>query len=1033
MDVEDLYDEFGNYIGPELSDSESDASEPKDHPKPEQSIPNQNGEDHVDTSAHRKVSSKLLLVEDAMPRGLETGNQDDSQAIVLAEDKQYYPSAEEVFGPDTEVLIEEEDAQGISEPIIAPMVEPSSGLHESQDTIPPARYSRKFLTDAVLPYPSLLRNVALIGHLHHGKTSFVDMLFEATHEMPWQDLDDRDLPVRYMDTRRDEQQLKVSIKSTASTFLMQNSTEKSYGITVLDTPGHVNFLDESVAAMNLVDGVVVFVDVVEGVMMGTDVLLRRAALMCLDIVLVISKIDRLCLELRLPPADAYHKIRNIIDTVNDILQPYEVPPLSPTRGNVAFSSSSEGICFTLPQFAQVYVECAGGMDKFPLNASQLSIRLWGEVYYDVQTRKFSKKPGPGTDVRTFVSFVLEPFYKLHTAVLSHDVEDLTEYLKRNKLLASTRTNAPPGCDIALFGSGVYRSALDGDLKAQLKHVSKNVFGMGNMVGFVEMVVRHIKSPADAASRKIGALYGYEKMGSEESRLSWFSSTSTCSTEATSPLSAFVGKLIPDEKALHFDCLVRILNSTIKKGENIRILGNSYDKDTNAEDQSLGKVADIFVPCGRFKINVEKASAGQVVLIRGIDSTVFKSATLVSPTHPASSDAFIFRPLQEYIPTAVMKVAVEPVRPSELPKMISSLRQCVNSYPGLVTKVEETGEHTLIGSGELYMDCVLRDLRQFFARIEVKVSDPVVPFAETVLETSALKCYAETQNKQNKMVMIAEPLEESIMKALDNGVLAKNNNSPDALREYGWDALASKSLWTFGPDRARGPNALLNDVLIEDSRLKADLVRNSIVQGFCWAVREGPLADEPVRGVKVRLLDTNISETQEGRSAAQVIPTCRRVVYSSILTATPRLMEPVYVSEVICAPECTNVVHTLVGKRRGAVISEADVPGTPLKRLIVHMPVLESVGFETDLRSLTYGSAFCMQLFDHWSVLPGDPLDKSIPLPTLHISGRAELARECMVKTRRRKGMPDDVSITKYFDDPLLVELAADNEVLRQFL
>ncbi|KAI0565490.1 Elongation factor Tu GTP-binding domain containing protein [Gracilaria domingensis] len=1032
MDVEELYDEFGNYIGPELSDSESDASLHDDNPKPEQTTPQENGEDHVDASANGQTSSNVLFNLDAAsrkPQEIEV----DSQAIVLAEDKQYYPSAEEVFGPDTEVLIEEEDAQGISEPLIAPIVEPSSGLHESQDTIPPAKHSRKFLTDAVLPYPPLIRNVALVGHLHHGKTSFVDMLFEATHDMPWKSLDDRDVPVRYMDTRRDEQQLKVSIKSTAATFLMQNSTDKSYGITVLDTPGHINFLDEAIAAMNLVDGVVVLVDVAEGVMMGTDVLLRRAALMRLDIILLISKIDRLCLELRVPPMDAYHKIRDIIDTVNDILEPYDVPPLSPSRGNVAFSSATEGVCFTLKQFAQVYIDEAGGVAEFPLSASQLSIRLWGDVYFDQQSRKFSKKPGPGADVRTFVSFVLEPLYKLHTAVLSHDVEDLTEYLQRNKLLASKRVAVPLGRNSVLFGGGIRRSALDGDLKAQLKHVGKNVFGMGSMTGFVDMLVRHVKSPEDAAQRKLRTMYGYESMDSDESRESWFSSTCTCSTDAKSPLSAFVGKLIPDEKGLHFDCLVRILNSSIRKGGSVRILGNSFDKDSNEEDQSLGKVADIFVPCGRFKISLDVAKAGQIVLIRGIDSTVFKSATLVSATHPASSDAFIFRPLQEHIPTAVVKVSVEPVRPSELPKMISSLRQCVNSYPGLVTKVEETGEHTLLGSGELYMDCVLRDLREAFASIEVKVSDPVVPFAETVLETSALKCYAETQNKKNKITMIAEPLEESIMKALDNGILAKNHNSPEALRECGWDALASKSLWTFGPDKSKGPNALLNDVLIEDYRLKADLIRNSIVQGFCWAVREGPLADEPVRGVKVRLLNTTISDTQTGRSAAQVIPTCRRVVYSSILTATPRLMEPVYVSEVICAPESANVLHAIAGKRRGTVIAEADVPGTPLKRMILHMPVLESFGFETELRSLTYGSAFCLQLFDHWSVVPGDPLDKSIPLPTLHVAGRAELARECMVKTRRRKGMPDDVSITKYFDDPLLVELAADNEVLRQFL
>ena len=80
-------------------------------------------------------------------------------------------------------------------------------------------------------------------------------------------------------------------------------------------------------------------------------------------------------------------------------------------------------------------------------------------------------------------------------------------------------------------------------------------------------------------------------------------------------------------------------------------------------------------------------------------------------------------------------------------MLSGLRSINKSYPLAATKVEESGEHVLIGTGELYLDCVLHDLRRLFAEIEIKVSDPVTKFCETVLETSALKCYADTPNKK----------------------------------------------------------------------------------------------------------------------------------------------------------------------------------------------------------------------------------------------------------------------------------------------
>lgn len=64
-------------------------------------------------------------------------------------------------------------------------------------------------------------------------------------------------------------------------------------------------------------------------------------------------------------------------------------------------------------------------------------------------------------------------------------------------------------------------------------------------------------------------------------------------------------------------------------------------------------------------------------------------------------------------------------------MLEGLRKANKSYPNLITKVEESGEHLLIGSGELYMDSVMHDLREMYSEIEIKVADPVVTLCETV--------------------------------------------------------------------------------------------------------------------------------------------------------------------------------------------------------------------------------------------------------------------------------------------------------------
>lgn len=147
---------------------------------------------------------------------------------------------------------------------------------------------------------------------------------------------------------------------------------------------------------------------------------------------------------------------------------------------------------------------------------------------------------------------------------------------------------------------------------------------------------------------------------------------------------------------------------------------------------------------RYTVDIQKAGAGNLILLSGVDASISKTATIVDST--IEDDLYIFKPIR-HITQSVLKVAVEPIAPSELPKMLDGLRKVNKSYPLLTTKVEESGEHIILGTGELYMDCVLHDLRKVFSEIEIKVSDPVTKFCETVVETSALKCYAETPNKK----------------------------------------------------------------------------------------------------------------------------------------------------------------------------------------------------------------------------------------------------------------------------------------------
>jgi U5 small nuclear ribonucleoprotein component len=386
---------------------------------------------------------------------------------------------------------------------------------------------------------------------------------------------------------------------------------------------------------------------------------------------------------------------------------------------------------------------------------------------------------------------------------------------------------------------------------------------------------------------------------------------------------------------------------------------------------------------------------------------------------------------------LFKVAIEPITPSELPKMLDGLRKISKTYPLLTTKVEDSGEHTVLGCGELYMDCALYDLRQLYSEVEIKVADPVAKFNETVVESSYLKCFAETPNERNRITIIAEPLEKGLADALEAGRLPSPKDGAEHSKElakilqdeFGWDILAARSVWAFGPDERLGPNILIDDTLpSEVDKETLQTVKDYLVQGFQWANREGPLCEEQVRGVKFRLIDAVVAEEAAHRGAGQLIPTTRRACYSAILTATPRLMEPVLFVEIQTQNDFVEAVYSVLAKRRGHVTHDSPKAGSPLYVIRAYLPLLDSFGFETDLRIHTHGMAFSQSRFDHWQIVPGDPLDRQIKLIPLEPSAAPQLARDCLLKTRRRKGLAEDVAISKFFDPQMLDELAREDAI-----
>uniref|UniRef100_A0A4X1THH6 116 kDa U5 small nuclear ribonucleoprotein component n=1 Tax=Sus scrofa TaxID=9823 RepID=A0A4X1THH6_PIG len=938
----DLYDEFGNYIGPEL-DSDEDDDELGRETKDLDEMDDEDDDDDVGD-------------HDEEHPGME---------VVLHEDKKYYPTAEEVYGPEVETIVQEEDTQPLTEPIIKPVKTKKFTLMEQ--TLPVTVYEMDFLAD-LMDNSELIRNVTLCGHLHHGKTCFVDCLIEQTHP----EIRKRyDQDLCYTDILFTEQERGVGIKSTPVTVVLPDTKGKSYLFNIMDTPGHVNFSDEVTAGLRISDGVVLFIDAAEGVMLNTERLIKHAVQERLAVTVCINKIDRLILELKLPPTDAYYKLRHIVDEVNGLISMYSTDEnliLSPLLGNVCFSSSQYSICFTLGSFAKIYA------DTFEFRKHP-----WG-------WRKFTKKAPTSSSQRSFVEFILEPLYK----ILAQVVGDVDTSLPRT---------------LDELGIHLTKEELKLNIRPLLRLVCKKFFG--EFTGFVDMCVQHIPSPKVGAKPKIEHTY----TGGVDSDLG--EAMSDCDPDG--PLMCHTTKMYSTDDGVQFHAFGRVLSGTIHAGQPVKVLGENYTLE-DEEDSQICTVGRLWISVARYHIEVNRVPAGNWVLIEGVDQPIVKTATITEPR--GNEEAQIFRPLK-FNTTSVIKIAVEPVNPSELPKMLDGLRKVNKSYPSLTTKVEESGEHVILGTGELYLDCVMHDLRKMYSEIDIKVADPVVTFCETVVETSSLKCFAETPNKKNKITMIAEPLEKGLAEDIENEVVQITWNRKKLgeffQTKYDWDLLAARSIWAFGPD-ATGPNILVDDTLpSEVDKALLGSVKDSIVQGFQWGTREGPLCDELIRNVKFKILDAVVAQEPLHRGGGQIIPTARRVVYSAFLMATPRLMEPYYFVEVQAPADCVSAVYTVLARRRGHVTQDAPIPGSPLYTIKAFIPAIDSFGFETDLRTHTQGQAFSLSVFHHWQIVPGDPLDKSIVIRPL------EPQKVC--------GLSEDVSISKFFDDPMLLELAKQDVVL----
>ncbi len=693
-----------------------------------------------------------------------------------------------------------------------------------------------------------IRNVGIIAHVDHGKTTTTDSLLAAAGIISPR-LAGQVLAMDFLDV---EQRRQMTVKS-ANISLYHEYEGKPYVINLVDTPGHVDFTGKVTRSLRMIDGAIVVVDAVEGVMTQTETVLRQALEERVRPLLFINKIDRLIKELRLRSDEIKQRFIEIIREVNNLIEAYADPEfkkkwiLDPSQGMVSFGCAKDAIGLTVPM---------------------------------------SRKKGVKIDD------IIE--------VYSRGDKDAIEELKKKIPL--------------------HEALLD-------------------------MVVRFVPSPKEAQMYRIPKIW--------KGDISTDLGKALMEVDPDGPLVFFVCDMRWDPHA-GFVATGRVFSGTIYSGQEVYLVNS----------KAAQKVLQVGLYMGPYREVVDRIPAGNVAAVLGPDYAR-SGETIVDVK---IKDVIIPFERMRYISEPVVTMAIEPKKTTDLTKLMDALKKMSIEDPNLIVKInEETGEYLVSGMGHLHLEVVLTLLKERFG-LEVETSPPTVVYRETARDRSQI-FEGKSPNKHNRFYISIEPMDENSIRLIQQGIITEDMDSHKRAKilrdEAGWDHDEARRIWAIDEN--------INVFIDKTSGIQyLREVRDTIIQGFRLAMREGPLAAEPVRGLKVILHDAVIHEDPAHRGPAQIYPAVRNPIFVAILTSRPTLLEPIQKLEIKFPIDYLGSISSVITKRRGRILNVVHMVGS-LVKMLAEIPVAESIDLANELRSSSAGRAFWGTEFSRWAPVPDSML------------------------------------------------------------
>ncbi len=398
---------------------------------------------------------------------------------------------------------------------------------------------------------------------------------------------------------------------------------------------------------------------------------------------------------------------------------------------------------------------------------------------------------------------------------------------------------------------------------------------------------------------------------------------------------------------------RVFSGTLRPGEEVWLV--------NARTKQ--KILQVSLYMGPYREIADEIVAGNIAAVLGLDKAR-AGETVVDIKY---QDVMVPFEKLRTISEPVVTVAIEPKNPRDLPKLIEALHKLSIEDPSLVVRInEETGEYLLSGMGPLHIEIALTFLKENYG-LEVVASPPVIVYRESIRAASKI-FEGKSPNKHNKFYISVEPLDEKTIQLIHDGIITEDMDAKERakiLREQaGWPADEARRIWAIDETI----NVFI-DLTSGVQHLRE--VKDTIIQGFRLAMREGPLAMEPVRGVKVKLHDAVVHEDPAHRGPGQIYPAIRNAIYAGMLTAKPTLLEPIQKLDIKAPIEYLGNITTIITKKRGRILQVTQQG--PVARILAEIPVAETFDLAEQLRGATAGKAIWGQEFSRWAPVPDSML------------------------------------------------------------